>query len=359
MCVNIYIYMSVYIYIHTFCNIVWLNKCRTDLGNIKWDLTFKSFKSNSSSQSPGLYKKASNSDFGIPHPSEVAPWNWISTTAQSTYGMMVQPPCLSSASLTIVRLQRAISSRILLRLSIESHPPPFSGRIHQPLSAPLRTQIKAPQPPPTEIAVEPFSGDLLNLQKGRKCGNSFGVSPQLRCDPIIPLSKQERSYPQLRPYRTEPTMNPFRMGQNWIRLKLGVRFHTSRPNVDKNTVPLNSIQAQPPCLSFVLRLQRPRLSGCTWQHHMTWLEAAPCGHPYSDLNSIGFRCVKTIQPWFLMNHLSLTYVFLKVLSEVDDIRTNAAISLLEIEYGYKIISICYDRIYVHVHVSYIIISLKK
>ena len=44
------------------------------------------------------------------------------------------------------------------------------------------------------------------------------------------------------------------------------------------------------------------------------------------------------------------------LSEVDEIRTNAAISLLEIQYGHKMISICYDRIYVHIHVSYIIIS---
>ena len=37
------------------------------------------------------------------------------------------------------------------------------------------------------------------------------------------------------------------------------------------------------------------------------------------------------------------------LSEVDEIRTNAAISLLEIQYGYKIVSICYDRVYVHMY----------
>lgn len=58
---NVCKYMYIWVYKY---------KCRTDLGNTKWDLTFKS---NSSSQSPGVYNKVSNSDFGIPHPSEVAP----------------------------------------------------------------------------------------------------------------------------------------------------------------------------------------------------------------------------------------------------------------------------------------------
>ena len=205
--------------------------------------------------------------------------------------------------------------------------------MHHPLS-PWQTQIKGSQPPPTEIAVEPFSGDLLNLQKVAGSGNSKGDFPLQTKGMGIRNSGANQQWIHSGWVRIES-------GSNW---EIPSRFHTCQPT----GVLFRMYHSSHPDACLLSQ-------GCkdhTFQDvpgNTTWRDpAAPVFIHTLILTPYAFYV------WKLNDYDSWLPVFdiclFKFVWEVDEICINQCRNaILEIQYGYIIISICYDSIYTYMY----------